>query len=259
MKLGCDPEIFLADAAGALVSAIDKIGGSKHNPRPLPIGPGYAVQEDNVAIEFNIPPADSKEAFVNSINAAKNYLSHEIEQMGLRFNGLSAASFPIRELAHPMAHVFGCDPDFDAWKGGEENRKPMSADKTLRSAGGHVHIGHKFNSPEELIQFIKYMDLCLGVPSVLMDNGELRKQLYGKAGAFRFKPYGGEYRTLSNFWVFDDKYINWVWDATDQAMKMWQDNKVDMDKTGKFIQKAINTNNKKLAAALVESNNLMVV
>lgn len=259
MKLGCDPEIFLADAAGALVSAIGKIGGTKHCPRPLPIGDGYAVQEDNVAIEFNIPPAENKDAFVNSIKAAKQYLSQEIAALGLRFNGLSAASFPYKELAHPLAHVFGCDPDFDAWKGGRENRKPMSSDKTLRSAGGHVHIGHRFDSLDDLIQFIKYMDLCLGVPSVLMDNGELRKQLYGKAGAFRFKPYGGEYRTLSNFWIFDDKYVSWVWDATQQAMDMWQDKSVDVDGIGKAVQRAINTNNKKLAATLVEKHNLMVV
>ena len=259
MKLGCDPEIFLADAAGALVSAIDKIGGSKHCPRPLPIGEGYAVQEDNVAIEFNIPPADSKETFINSINAAKEYLSSEIAAMGLVFNTQSAASFPMMELAHPMAHVFGCDPDFNAWKDGKENKKPMSADKTLRSAGGHVHIGHKFDDPDDLIKFIKFMDLCLGVPSVLMDNGELRKQLYGKAGAFRFKPYGGEYRTLSNFWIFDNKLTSWVWDATQQAMEYWQQDKVDIDGIGRFIQKAINSNNKTLASVLVDKHNLLMV
>jgi len=61
------------------------------------------------------------------------------------------------------------------------------------------------------------MDLYLGVPSVLMDKGELRKQLYGKAGAYRMKPYGVEYRTLSNFWIFSDTTIGWVWDNTDSC------------------------------------------
>ena len=54
-------------------------------------------------------------------------------------------------------------------------------------------------------------DILLGLPSVLLDPDERRKQLYGKAGAMRFKKYGAEYRTLSNFWLFSDDLIEWAY------------------------------------------------
>lgn len=258
MKLGCDPEIFLVDAAGAFISSIGRIGGSKDFPRPLPLGKGYAVQEDNVAIEFNIPPAGSMEEFKDSINKVKAFLSEQVNDLGLKFSTESATLFPEAQLYDPAALVFGCDPDFDAWKDGAVNPKPKADDWTLRSCGGHVHVGHKFNTKAELHEFIKWMDLYLAVPSVLLDNGQLRKQLYGKAGAFRYKSYGGEYRTLSNFWIFEDKLIDWVWKATDAAMEAWliaDQNALQED--GQYIQDAINNNDKHIASMLIDKYNLM--
>ncbi len=261
IKLGCDPEVFLTDAAGALVSSIGKIGGTKLQPRQLPIGDGYCVQEDNVALEFNIPPAESKELFVANIKNIKNYLATYVTQLGMKFSDLSAAHFPVEQLEHPAAMEFGCDPDFDAWRGGIPNTKPMADDWRLRSCGGHVHIGYKFATRREVLRFIKMMDLYAGVPSVLMDNGELRKQLYGKAGAFRFKPYGAEYRTLSNFWIFRDDLIEWVWNATELAMNAWQerkDQKIVTDDAENILA-AINLNSKETAKMLVDKYNIPVV
>lgn len=260
MKIGADPELFMQDAAGAFHSSIGLIGGSKQQPRPLPIGDGYAVQEDNVAVEYNIPPASSRDELINSIKQTMVFLSAEVEQYALRFVNVSATNaFPAEQLAHPQAQEFGCEPDFNAWRGGKRNPRPKAVDHALRTCGGHVHIGHKFASRNDLVQFIKHMDLFLGVPSVLMDTGELRKELYGKAGAFRFKPYGGEYRSLSNFWVFDDKLTGWVWDATEQAMDAWQNNKIDIDSFGDDILTAINQNNKEVAASLCKQHNLLVL
>jgi hypothetical protein len=56
--------------------------------------------------------------------------------------------------------------------------------------------------------------MFLGLWSVINDPDTRRRQLYGKAGAIRFKPYGIEYRTLSNFWLADPKLIEKVWDMT---------------------------------------------
>ena len=100
---------------------------------------------------------------------------------------------------------------------------------------------------------IQRCDLFLGVPSVLMDEGELRKQLYGKAGAFRPKPYGVEYRTLSNFWVFDPKLVGWVHDQVGRALT--EAPEID----GEAIQACINNNDKQLAKSLISTYNLEVV
>ena len=163
MKIGCDPEIFLVDAAGGFISAIDKIGGSKEHPRPLAaLGKGYAVQEDNVAIEFNIPPAEDMNELKNNVNRVKLYLQEQINNMGLSFSKESAAIFPEHELSHPAAMVFGCDPDFDAWRNGAVNPKPKANDWRLRSCGGHVHVGEKIKTESQAIALIKWMDLILG-------------------------------------------------------------------------------------------------
>ncbi len=258
-KLGADPEIFLKDASNAFISAIGKIGGSKQFPRPLPIGDGFAVQEDNVALEYNIPPAEDARQFSNNIEMAMQFLSNEVQQYGLKFANECAVSFPEKELMHPDALVFGCDPDFNAWKDGKINPRPKAADKSLRTCGGHVHIGYNFQNDLELIEFIKHADLFLGVPSVLMDKDDRRRELYGKRGAFRFKFYGGEYRSMSNFWVFTDDHRHWVWDSMQLAMDAWQNKKIDINSEDKSILQAINKNNKKVAQSLVDKYNLLVV
>lgn len=261
MRLGCDPEIFLQDAAGALVAVCGKIGGTKDAPRPLePLGAGYAVQEDNVALEFNIPPANSSNEFVKNVSAARSFLSEMVQYQGLAFSKLSAALFPDDELIDPKALEFGCDPDFNAWTNGGVNPKPKADDHRLRSCGGHVHVGHNFYSRADAFNFIKYMDLYLGVPSVLMDKGSLRKKLYGKSGACRIKTYGVEYRTLSNFWVFDDKLIEWVWHQTEAAMNAWiHNNEKLFALEAHNIQKAIDENNEDVAFYLIDKYELQVV
>lgn len=253
MKIGADPEIFLQDAAGALISAIGRIGGSKDFPRPLEVlGDGFAVQEDNVALEYNIPASGSEDELVKNIKAAMTYLSQEVAHQGLAFSKASAAFYPKIQLADPRALVFGCEPDFNAWTG-KVNPKPKAPDPTLRSCGGHVHVGANVADIEKAV---RCMDLCLGVPSVKMDDGILRKQLYGKWGAYRPKMYGFEYRVLSNFWVFDEKLVRWVWKATEQALSM-VDHNIEADEA--LISAAINENSRVAADELIAKYQLMVV
>ena len=179
--IGCDPEFFLKRGT-SFVSAIDKVGGSKDEPRP--IGAGCAVQEDNVAVEFCIPPAESCDKFYNSIMYSLDEIMKQVP--GLEFSHAASAEFDDTELDHPRALEFGCEPDYNAWTK-RKNPRPYCANHKLRSAGGHVHVGVK---GVDRYQLIRAMDLFLGVPSVLMDEDTRRRELYGKAGAFRPKPYG---------------------------------------------------------------------
>ena len=257
--IGADPECFVGDGSGVR-SIIGKMGGTKTHPRPMPIGEGFAVQEDNVALEYNIPPSPTKELFVENISTAMDFLSTVLyDKMGLHFVKDSAISFPDAELSHPLAHVFGCDPDFNAWTG-LVNPKPRAEDRNLRSCGGHVHIGIKGTEYEGLPirEIIKSCDLHLGVPSVIMDKGIKRKQLYGKGGAYRKKSYGPEYRTLSNFWIFERKYMEWVYDNTKRALDAVR-NGMSFDEDGLLIQTAINENAIPLAERLIEKYRLEVV
>lgn len=254
---GCDPEMFLQSTLGELRSSVGLIGGTKIAPQPLPLGDGYAVQEDNVAVEFNIPPAANSMEFINSINKTLAFLTGIVrDNYGMEFSRLSAASFPDDQLMSAAAQEFGCEPDFNCWTG-KKNPKPAAEDKNLRSCGGHVHIG--FDRKEiDTMSVMKMMDLHLGVPSVLMDKGDLRKQLYGKAGAYRDKSFGGEYRVLSNFWIFEDSLIKWAWDNTERAVNAAGSRLALSNDDEARIINCINTNDKSLAGQLVEQFQLEV-
>jgi hypothetical protein len=268
IKLGCDPELFMMDRGGIVRSAIGRIGGSKYAPMPLvALGDGFAVQEDNVAMEFNIPPAANAKEFVDYIGKTIEHLTEGIKkQYDFDICPLSAARFGDEELDNPAAKVFGCDPDFNAWTG-RRNPRPRAADKNLRSCGGHIHVGYlddpqfkdeKWHHPEVDRAMARAMDLFLGVPSVMMDNGDLRKQLYGKAGAYRQKSYGVEYRTLSNFWVLKPRLIQWAWENTERAVKaVVEQFPVEEDKD--LILEAINANEKDIAQHLCNKYKLDVI
>jgi len=238
--IGADPELFLVDDAGKYKSVIGLLGGDKWVPRQLSKD-GHACLEDNVAVEFNIPPCDSFEQFKKEVQATMQMVK-DILPKNLYYDQSSAVSFPQDELNCEQAWVFGCDPDFNAWTM-EENPKPQAADKNLRSAGGHIHIGSPLAIADP-VNVIRAMDLFLGVPSVILDEGTLRRQLYGKAGAFRPKPYGAEYRTLSNFWIFSDKMINWAYTGTQRALDFVHSGKEIPVGHGDLIKECINNNNK---------------
>lgn len=244
MRLGADPETFLQDKAGKHISVIGMIGADKWAPMQIPDMPeGFTLQEDNVALEFGIPPAKNADEFVEYIDAVlKKGLS---TLPGTMFSKLSCTIFPEDQLKHPLALTFGCEPDFNAWTG-EENPRPNPPHPGMRSAGGHVHV--ETDADKRLV--IQNLDLHLGVASVLLDDlGSERRVMYGKPGAFRPKPYGVEYRTLSNFWIFDPKLIRWIWNSTERALSLLRNfTQVEAD----YIQKAIATGDKRIASELIE-------
>lgn len=219
--VGCDPELFLKDANGNWKASCGLFGGSKENP--LPFGPkGFALQEDNVALEFNIPPAWNADMFDSNLEFALTELNTRANALGLGLSINASAVFPPEELAHPKAQVFGCDPDFNAWDETENNR-PTSENKLLRSCGGHVHVGVKKYDYVQKIELIRLLDVLLGIPSLYLDEDTQRRELYGKAGAFRNKQYGVEYRSLSNFWVAKSALRKWVFNEVQKATKMIED------------------------------------
>lgn len=246
--IGADPEFFLAKPTGELVSAIGKIGGSKWEPK-LISKDGHAILEDNVAVEFNIPPSNNAAQFVQHLNYVLDHLDERAQQLGLVFaKNVASASFPAEELQSPESWVFGCEPDFNAWKNGAVNPKPENVDMTLRSCGGHVHIGTDLPKWE----VVKACDLFMGIQSLWLDKDVRRRSLYGNAGACRPKPYGVEYRTLSNFWIWSDEGKEWVYERTQKALEfVHAGNEIPLT-WGSMVQTAINKGNKGLGARVCQ-------
>lgn len=247
--VGCDPEFFLK-VDDKFISAIDVFPGGKYDPRPLmdaldkttKVG---EVIHDNVAVEFTMPPAYTREQFANNIVLIRSALLEQARQkLGTNTNVTldsgGSAVFPTKQLAHPDALQFGCDPDFDAWNGGKERLPPdIGKVKRLRSVGGHVHIGFMKNTSERVEAFLKddygkvvftqLMDMSVGQfiadwernsTKSMIGRFIRRRTMYGAAGSFRPKEYGVEYRSPSPIWCTSRFHAETVYDTVQTVCAM---------------------------------------
>lgn len=215
--IGADPELFLKKD-GEIVSAYGVIPGTKKQPYRVDEG---AVQVDGMALEFNIDPCSTADEFVRRIAKVKSILG---EMAGGEMLAIPVAEFDEEYIkAQPEeAKELGCDPDYNAYTG-VQNTIP-DATFNFRTGSGHVHIGWTEGEDpmhpdhfEACQMLTKQLDCCLGIASLLWDKDKRRRNLYGKAGAFRPKPYGVEYRVLSNAWLNDDKLAHWIFNTANKA------------------------------------------
>ena len=231
--IGTDPEFFLKRKDGKFISAIPHINGTKEAPEPLENG--GSIQYDNVAVEFTTDPAVDGEDFVKKIGNAFKDVEKRIPN-DCSLEASPSANFEEDELEHEEAKRFGCDPDFDAWEL-KENDIPKCEDPTLRTCGGHIHVGKKDGDgndflldPYGKIDVVRVMDAVHGVISVILDNSKaaiIRRKLYGKAGSHRpvVKEAGGfydgvEYRVLSNFWFKSPQLVMLMDSLTMDVLKI---------------------------------------
>lgn len=252
--VGADPEVFMFKD-GAAVSAFGAIKGTKEAPFKVEKG---AVQVDGMALEFNIDPASTSEEFRDHIRTVMRQLQEMVP--GYDLNPIPVAQFGFDYInTQPKEAVeLGCNPDFNAWFDGEPNPKP-DAKMPFRTGAGHVHIGwtdkadvYDVEHRDACIMVTKQMDYYLGLGSLLFDQDKQRRQMYGAAGAFRYKPYGCEYRVLSNAWLKDDKLIQWVFDRTVQGVNDLHEGKAAFNRFGSMAQDIIRDNDEVAARAYMQ-------
>src|SRR5690242_7260325 len=236
--VGCDPELFVVNKEGQPRGAYGLIKGTKESPFKVPKG---AYQVDGMALEFNIDPAKTEDEFVDHIQTAMRRLREDVPKEftfhikpSVRFHHL------ILKKAPDEAKELGCQPDLDAYTL-KENPKP-DASTTLRTASGHVHIGFvkkaDVDSEEHLLQcatLVKHLDLFLGLRSLEWDKDKTRRKLYGNPGAMRLKPYGVEYRVLSNAWLEREELVRFVYRQVLRCIEDLRTNGALAEKDYKFI------------------------
>jgi len=95
--------------------------------------------------------------------------------------------------------------------------------------------------------------MFLTLPALFKDNDTRRRELYGKAGSFRFKPFGVECRALSNFWIHTEEDMKWVFDQTMKAVNIVLDGVADeyIDKHSELVRLAIDNADVNLAKVLI--------
>lgn len=213
--VGCDPEVFAVNIeTNAPTSCIGKIGGTKEHPLQVN---GGAVQEDGVTAEINIIPCRDSESFYNNISMVRNHIEGKLNKYNCKTHLAEELPFAEKELDHPLAQVFGCDPDYNVYKKIQNEPLDASMINPYRLAGGHIHCGIKdmVSTIQEYENFVVLMDLIVGFPTkVIMDKNmaSIRHNYYGSFGNFRLKPYGIEYRTPSSLWLKNKATIQWVFD-----------------------------------------------
>lgn len=222
--LGADPELFMRNPnTGAFVSAHDAVPGTKLEPFKVPYG---AIQVDGTALEFNIDPAATCDEFVRNINEVRKTLAGYVPGYNVVAEPVAIYDREYFEFDVPTsAQELGCDPDFNGWTM-EVNPRPDPNGKPMRTASGHIHIGwgEGFDACDkqhfdQCGRVARQMDYYLGIQSLLWDKDGTRRELYGKAGAFRPKPYGMEYRVMSNRWLANDNLMRWVYNSAQLGME----------------------------------------
>jgi hypothetical protein len=206
LTIGADPEFFLSDKDGKPVSAHGLVPGNKVAPHRLV---GGAVQLDGTAVEFNIDPCTTQQQFITRIDRTLEQI-RELIPRDYNFN-YSPAVFYDQEyfdkIIPETSKELGCNPDHDAYNDGAPNHPPLNVG-TMRTGAGHIHLGwgeeidhlsdgHIF----DCCQLAKNMDAIFMSCEQIWDKDTERRKMYGKPGCFRPKPYGMEYRSLSNAWL----------------------------------------------------------
>lgn len=217
--IGNDPEIFVRKD-GELVSAHGLIEGSKEKPQLVRNG---MVQVDGMALEFGIEPASTEKEFIFRIEDVMQQLQAMIPGYTLDISPVAHFGNELIQAQPEEAKELGCSPDFSAYTGRENS--PPNAELPYRTASGHVHIGWtngvKDGDKQHISMteaLVKQLDFFLALPSLLFDADTQRREMYGAAGCYRPKPYGCEYRTLSNKWLANKKTMALIYRNTNAAV-----------------------------------------
>lgn len=222
--VGADPELFVTRrGTNTYISGHEIKCGDKFHPTKTEHG---SVQNDGLALEFNVTPAGDAKSFVDNVGLAYGDLLSIVKKHDpqLFLVACPVADFTPEYLKSlpPDVLALGCNPDFNAYTI-DVNPAPI-ANEPIRTGSGHVHLGWTDNAePESEDHFRKccavtrQLDYYLGLPSLKWDPDNKRRSLYGRAGAFRPKKYGMEYRVLSNAWMTDQELQEWIFNRIQAA------------------------------------------
>jgi hypothetical protein len=253
VTIGGDPELFLkSKETGEYVPSFFVMEGDKYNPTDIS-KEGHNIQCDNVMVEYGIPPCITSEEFVKHNQFVQKYLNDKVaEPNNLKMIIFPSARFEEQNLLDDRAKKFGCDPDYNAWENSKQNIVG-NTNTPWRCAGGHIHVGYPDHNYATNVLIIRAMDLFLSVPLVLMEPDNKRKEMYGKAGAFRHQKHGVEYRVTSNFIYSSEELMKWAFDQTINALKFINTDKgkSQLSISSGLIINCINNKDKELAKQLI--------
>lgn len=238
---GSDPE-FMVTKDGKYFNAAGLVQGDAE--RRINIK-GHEFYFDNVMAECAVKPGSTRKEVIDNFRECLAIYADMVRPFKLHIQGSQEYSReqielwpswmdPTKEECPPGLKV-GCSPDWCAYAMKMmDPPKAIMQNGSLRSCGGHIHLGAPIaqNQTPDSIRVIYMLDLFLGIPSLWLDTDPTaarRRSLYGQAGRFRPKDYGLEYRSLSNFWLANPELVGLIYDLCEFALEF-----VESGKAGKM-------------------------
>lgn len=258
ITVGSDPEIWIkSKITNNPIPTIGIILGEKDEPLELLEG-GYKYLRDNCSLEFNIPPAKTQREFVEFHEIALAQLTAIVDKLGYALLIQPSVEFHWDLLKSEEATTIGCSEDFNVYTENVDKIPDLGVTNT-RYSGGHIHIGWENPNWLQAMQVVKYMDLFLGLPAVILDEDRERKQHYGNAGRCRVKEYGVEYRTLSNFWLKNEDLLNFVYQQVQKAIAAYNQFGDTINNFAEQVKDIIDSNNASAAEFFIQEYNVIEI
>jgi hypothetical protein len=248
VKVGADPEIAVRSIEeNRFVSAHGLVPGDKYTPHKVDKG---QVLIDGTMLEYGIDPCSTPSEFIHHNKVVINKLK---EMIGPKYEMVYDSSvffdkFYMDKLPDSVKEL-GCSADFDAWADGAMNPapKPQGVFANMRACGGHIHVSwtedadiDSVHHRWDCVQIIKQLDTWLfPYLSLLEDEGDPRRTVYGGLGAFRPKPYGVEWRVPSNAWLKNEKVWPWLFNAVKWVVDQCLAGKLPVIKDKTFLDQRL--------------------
>jgi len=263
VTFGSDPEFALVNKyTGKAISANGQFPGNKK--KPADIGKKCGIQVDGVNLELTIPPVTNRQDFIDMIMYGKGRFQEIATNVdaSIQVISSSAMDYDDEQLSDPEVRIFGCDPSWDIYTMAQCKKPSADEVGNMRCAGFHIHVGVPcLLSIDEIERFIFCMDICCGLPSVIIDKDRDRKKLYGTPGDFRMDRKSTltrmEYRSLGGNCHGTAEHIGYFFDQTLQAIEMYngmsemEDLPDDYKYNWHKVQEAIASSNEDLCRQLM--------
>lgn len=220
--IGSDPEAFIInDASGMIVSAKRFTDGTKDEPEDL--GDGYALLNDNILIEGNVPPAVDKNEFIANMTVLWNLMNNRATTRDAHLYNSDCEAITDALMQTDEAQEFGCSSFRDAWNELVEIETPQLSGND-RPAGCHIHLGLNNASDSLKMAIVRAFDMFVTLPAIARTGMNYRtSNLYGILGACRIKSYGVECRSLGGTF-FNPLYFDWIYDGVEKAINFAEAN-----------------------------------
>lgn len=217
--LGSDPEAFIVnDNTMKPVSSKRFTTGTKDEPEEM--GGGFALLNDNILIEGNVPPATNKEEFIENMTKLWNMMNGRANRRMAHLHNADVMEISDELMETREAKEFGCSSFRDAWNDLVEIETPQLTSNN-RPAGCHIHIG--FEDEQYLTDnfkkaVVRAFDIFVTIPAIEITGPNYRtNNLYGILGACRIKSYGVECRSLGGSFFTPDRF-GWIYDRVKLAI-----------------------------------------